>query len=50
MKIHLAGQNGKQRILQLYEDVFSKWNNKDVSVLETVWNDRQTDRQTDRAA
>lgn len=47
MRVYLAGGNGKQQILQLYEDVLGKRNNKDATVLEAVWDDRQTDRQTE---
>ena len=50
MRVYLAGGNGKQQILQLYEDVLGKRNKKDATVLEAVWDDRQTDRQTDRGA
>ena len=49
MKIYLAGGNGKEKILALYEDISCIRSNKDT-LQELPWTtDRQTDRQTDRA-
>ena len=47
MKVYLAGENGKKKILQLYDSIFSKWSNE--ASMSEVSTDRQTDRQTDAA-
>ena len=51
MKIYLAGQNGKKKILSLYESISRIGCNKDIEpkLLRYRQIDRQTDRQTDRA-
>ena len=45
MKVYLAGNNGKARILSLYESIFSKRNKESIPLYAET--DRQTDRQTD---
>ena len=49
MKVYLAGENGKRKILELYESISCIRRNTNP-LQELCWpkTDRQTDRQTDR--
>ena len=50
MKVFLAGENGKAKILRLYDSIFSKRSIEDsMQAISRTTTDRQTDRQTDRA-
>jgi ribosomal protein L4 len=47
MKVYLAGENGKKKILELYESISCIRRNKNP-LQELCRLDRQTDRQPDR--
>ena len=45
MKVYLAGENGKKKIIQLYESISCK---RSIEDIKPTLLDRQTDRQTER--